>query len=218
MNRDEIQEILLSLLQGAMGRSGGAAGNHGEDAGEAGETAARAANPLWASAMVAGANSLQRLLDASQAQTEKLGENTKALTETAAGRAAGIATAVKGGMGGGLPGMGLFASPLFSLASGLARLFGGGEVSEPAAPVRHRRPPELSIEAGFVSPQGMASAVDHDLEGRPRPIPATSAPQVTVNVQAMDSRSFLDHSDEIARAVREAILNSHSLNELLSDL
>ncbi len=41
---------------------------------------------------------------------------------------------------------------------------------------------------------------------------------VNVQVQAMDSRSFLDHSQEIARAVREAMLNSHALNDVVSEL
>jgi hypothetical protein len=34
----------------------------------------------------------------------------------------------------------------------------------------------------------------------------------------MDSKSFLDHSDEIAQAVREAMLSSHSLNDVIADL
>jgi len=34
----------------------------------------------------------------------------------------------------------------------------------------------------------------------------------------MDSKSFLDHSDEIAQAVREAMLGSHSLNDVIADL
>jgi len=34
----------------------------------------------------------------------------------------------------------------------------------------------------------------------------------------MDSKSFLDHSNEIANAVREAILNSHSLNDVVLEL
>jgi hypothetical protein len=45
-----------------------------------------------------------------------------------------------------------------------------------------------------------------------------SAPQITVHVQAMDSRSFMDHSHDIASAVREAVLNIHSLNDVISDL
>jgi hypothetical protein len=34
----------------------------------------------------------------------------------------------------------------------------------------------------------------------------------------MDSRSFLDRSSDIATAVRQAILNSHSINDVLSEL
>jgi hypothetical protein len=34
----------------------------------------------------------------------------------------------------------------------------------------------------------------------------------------MDSRSFLDHSDDIARAVRDAMLRSHSLNDIVSEI
>jgi len=46
----------------------------------------------------------------------------------------------------------------------------------------------------------------------------SGAAQITIQVQAMDSRSFLDHRDEIAQAVREAMLNSHSLNDVVSEL
>lgn len=41
---------------------------------------------------------------------------------------------------------------------------------------------------------------------------------ITIQVQAMDSRSFLDHSAEIAQAVREAMLNMHPLNDVVNDI
>ena len=44
------------------------------------------------------------------------------------------------------------------------------------------------------------------------------AANITIQVQAMDSRSFLDHSAEIAQAVREAMLNMHSLNDVVNDI
>jgi 2C-methyl-D-erythritol 2,4-cyclodiphosphate synthase len=44
------------------------------------------------------------------------------------------------------------------------------------------------------------------------------APSITVQVNAMDSRSFLDHSDDIAHAVREAILSAHTLTDVVSEL
>ena len=51
-------------------------------------------------------------------------------------------------------------------------------------------------------------------EGRPPAI----APQININVQAMDTRSFLDHSDEIAAAVKQAMLHSHGINDVLGEL
>src|SRR5262249_35689402 len=46
----------------------------------------------------------------------------------------------------------------------------------------------------------------------------TPAPQITVNVQAMDARSFLDRSGDIAMAVRDAMLNLNSINDVVNDL
>ena len=58
--------------------------------------------------------------------------------------------------------------------------------------------------------------------GLPRPVPATSASasttQITVQVQAMDSQSFLDHSDDIALAVRQAMLQSTVLNDVIREV
>jgi hypothetical protein len=42
--------------------------------------------------------------------------------------------------------------------------------------------------------------------------------QVQVNVQAMDAQLFLDHSNEIAQAVRSAMLNLSSINDVVNDL
>ena len=44
------------------------------------------------------------------------------------------------------------------------------------------------------------------------------APQITVNVQAMDARSFLDRSSDIAAAVRDAMLNLNSINDVVNNL
>jgi hypothetical protein len=48
--------------------------------------------------------------------------------------------------------------------------------------------------------------------------PGGAGASITVNVQAMDSQSFLDRREDIARAVREAMLQSHSLNDVVSEL
>jgi len=70
--------------------------------------------------------------------------------------------------------------------------------------------PEMRLEAGadWTRPWEWQTGT-----GRvPAPI------HVTVQVQAMDSRSFLEHSEDIARAVRTAVLHSHALNDVLNEL
>jgi hypothetical protein len=47
---------------------------------------------------------------------------------------------------------------------------------------------------------------------------SNAAPQITVNVSAMDSQSFMDRSDDIASAVRAAMLNMHPINDVVADL
>ena len=42
--------------------------------------------------------------------------------------------------------------------------------------------------------------------------------QMIVQVQAMDSQSFLDHSDDIAQAVRQAMLQSSVLNDVIREV
>jgi len=47
---------------------------------------------------------------------------------------------------------------------------------------------------------------------------SNSHQQIVVQVQAMDSQSFLDRSHDIAQAVRQAMLNSHPVNDVIMDL
>jgi len=48
--------------------------------------------------------------------------------------------------------------------------------------------------------------------------PSLKGQSILVQVQAMDSQSFMDHSQEIAQAVRQAMLNLNSLNDVILDL
>jgi hypothetical protein len=41
---------------------------------------------------------------------------------------------------------------------------------------------------------------------------------MTLNIQAMDAQSILDRSSDIAQAVRSAMLNMSSINDVISDL
>jgi hypothetical protein len=126
------------------------------------------------------------------------------------------------------------------LITGLIGLFSGGS-SAPPALEKYTMPSSISFESAETS-SGL-SAADFDQTGAARlygysagvPSPAHSndapsspgapasgggaAPaQITVNVQAMDAQSFMDYSSQIAQAVRGAMLNLSSLNDVVNEL
>jgi hypothetical protein len=76
-----------------------------------------------------------------------------------------------------------------------------------------------SGSAGLTSASGSGGAVsagetlDSGNSGRNAP-----TPQNTVDGEAMDARWFLDHSADIAAAVRYAMLNSNSINDVVNEL
>ena len=138
-----------------------------------------------------------------------------------------IAKAALGSVGGGLT--------LLPIVSGLLKLFGvGGKKEEPPPLEKFTLPPSIQAEAGL-SATGETFLIDRGAGDRIRQLPATvrssqagggmaekvpggAGASITVNVQAMDSQSFLDRKEDIARAVREAMLQSHSLNDVVSEL
>jgi hypothetical protein len=120
-------------------------------------------------------------------------------------------------------GAGLGLSPLIS---GLASLFGGSgdgstSSSTPAPLTKFALPTSIQVNGGVSEGGGQAFAVDNPQGGLPRAVPTggqASAPaQITVQVQAMDSQSFLDHSGDIAMAVRQAMLQSSVLNDVVRE-
>jgi hypothetical protein len=99
---------------------------------------------------------------------------------------------------------------LSPIVRGLMSLFGGGDDSAPAPLAKYVPPSSVSISGGLTSDASGPVAVDYGQSGQSR--------AVTVNIQAMDSQSFLDRSDDIARAVKRAMLESSSLNDVVSEL
>jgi hypothetical protein len=110
---------------------------------------------------------------------------------------------------------GLGLSPLIS---GILSLFGGGDNSSAPAPlVKFALPSSVNVNAGVsAASDGTAFGVDSAQGPVSRPVTA-SVPQVTIQVSAMDSRSFLDHSNDIALAVRQAMLESSVLNDVVRE-
>jgi hypothetical protein len=105
------------------------------------------------------------------------------------------------------------------LISGLAGLFGGGDSEAPPPLEKYTMPPAISFQSAELEGRLVASDFDQSGSARPyAPPPTAAAPQITVNVQAMDARSFMDYSGEIAQAVRGAMLNLSTLNDVVNDL
>jgi hypothetical protein len=104
---------------------------------------------------------------------------------------------------------------LSSLITGLMGLFGGGSSAPP--PVTPYVPPlPIQAEAGFSNAGGgVPLGIDSAQGNAPRAMTSASPTQITVQVQAMDSQSFLDRSQDIALAVRQAMLESTVLNDVI---
>ncbi|HYL94328.1 MAG TPA: hypothetical protein VET69_00890 [Terriglobales bacterium] len=119
-----------------------------------------------------------------------------------------------GGSGGGLLG-GILGGGLVSLGTAIAHLFTGGPSTPAPLPV-YKPPPSLSVD---VANSPGLPPVAQDQNGGVNAAPAQGqGTQVTVNISAMDSQSFLDRSSDIARAVREAMLHMDPVNDLINEL
>ncbi len=172
------------------------------------------------------------LVRIAERQVETTQANTQAMESASkGGQATGIGTEVAKSAGSYLL-KGLTLGPLIG---GMAKLLGGGggKATEPALE-RFSLPEPIRAEAGLSS-SGQMYSITRGSGDQPRvvsPISSTAEPQtqaavnggsgavqnITVNISAMDSKSFMDRSDDIARAVREAMLHSHSLNDVVNDL
>lgn len=138
-------------------------------------------------------------------QTSLVQSNLQANTSSPAGTSVG--NVVEHSVGGGL---GLL-SPVIS---GLLSLFGiGGSKQEPAPLPFYTAPPSVQISDTLRSVAAPSSSAPVA-----RNASTSAAPQITVQVSAMDSQSFMDRSGDIANAVREAMLNLHPINDVVANL
>ena len=164
---------------------------------------------------------LAQLSPLTQTQATAVAENTQAVAQNTVAQKSGGAASIAGDiaktaaktLGGGLS--------LSPLVSAIAGLFSGSKQEALPTLPSYTAPSAVQFQGATGQQTGQAFvAADYGQDGNPRPVPATPfyTSPITVQVQALDSQSFMDHSDDIARAVREAILNSHSLNDAVSEL
>jgi len=162
---------------------------------------------------------ISSLGSAQQAQISAIQENTQALGQNTASKGSGgssvagtVESAASSFLGGGL-------SSLSPLIGGILSLFGGGGGQTLAVAPPFMLPTPVESQAGVTGgAPGQIVPVSYGGTGQPRSAAGPASSQVTIQVNAMDSQSFLDHSDEIAMAVKQAILNSSSLNDVISSL
>ena len=180
----------------------------------------------------ASSEALTQALAQSRVQTKSGTSSTASSSSSGSSTAGTIASTVLSSAFGMVP-----------LAKAIIGLFTGGEAEAPPALMKYALPPSLRFEAAN-GPGATIQGLDYGQNGLARaqsgyatgmaPVYTTgmapvmpaaetataghsSASQVVIQVNAMDSRSFLDHKEDIAQAVREAMLNMHSLNDVVSD-
>ena len=164
-------------------------------------------------------DSVNNLTAVQQNQVESTAQSAQAvLTSVASGQSIlGAAASTAGGVADSFLSGG---SLLLPIVSGIMSLFGSGSPSTPPLLTTFTMPPAIHVDAtGGEVTGGQLAGSDYGGNGLPRAqTTSQTTSNVTVQVNAMDSRSFLDRSNDIATAVRHAILNSHSLNDVLSEL
>ncbi|MGB9604884.1 MAG: hypothetical protein ACPL88_03275 [Bryobacteraceae bacterium] len=170
---------------------------------------------------------LDRVCAATEVQAEATTENTSALQENTAAQAS-WSESTAASVGRSLARVFTSGLGLSPLISGLVGLFRRDEHVETVSWTKYAAPPKLYFEGrisrsgSWPEEQGTTAGYGGSAEGWLSPGqvrgPAVQPVQVTVQVQAIDSRSFMDHSWEIARAVRDAMLHSHALNDVVVEL
>jgi hypothetical protein len=181
----------------------------------------------YSSAVTEASRQINVLTSANLSLIETVLANTQAVTQNSSAQTSGKSTAsTVGSIASSVFGSGLGLVPL---VSSLVSLFGGGKSSPPPSLLQYVAPPALQLDVantpGVSAGLSSFSPITYGQNGLPRTAQAppqssaqSSGPQISIQVNALDSRSFMDHSDEIAQAVRQAMLNSHALNDVVNDL
>ncbi|QOY89303.1 hypothetical protein [Paludibaculum fermentans] len=100
------------------------------------------------------------------------------------------------------------------LVGGLMSLFDGGSDDTQAALAPFVMPAKQKYDVAFSENGGdLMMPLDRGEDGRVR----SAGANVVVQVEAMDSRSFVDRAPEIAQAVKRALLESQGLSGVMQE-
>jgi hypothetical protein len=181
------------------------------------------------SALTQAAQQVAGLVSTNQKLVDTLNLNTAAVQAGASqSSSGGSAASTVGSIASAVLGGGLGLVPLISSIAGL---FGGGS-SAPPTLTKYAAP--AAVDATLADTPGANNGLSsfpgviYGQNGLPQAAPtnqtqtpaatASSASQITIQVNAIDSQSFMDHSYEIAQAVRSAMLNMSPINDVVSSL
>jgi len=109
----------------------------------------------------------------------------------------------------------LFLGPVWK---GLFSLFDGGSESQqaPLSKFSFAEATRTDI-ASSLRLDGQPSSVRTDAFGLTQSNPAPQVP-INISIQALDARSILDRSDDIASALKQALLSNHEINNNLNEI
>lgn len=160
---------------------------------------------------------LRSLTQSVTRNTDVLGETSKSIVDGIRG----VFSSLVGFRPQGGGGLGVFGGGLGLASVGLkiAGLF-RGDKEDPVRFTPFDLPPGINLEVA--NPGNILAEFPRVVRGQDEQVRAVQtqpAPaQVVVNISAMDSQSFLDRSSDIARAVRDAMLHMHPLNDVVSEM
>jgi hypothetical protein len=136
----------------------------------------------------------------------------KLLEQTATG---GAASAANGAMGLGAAG------GLGSVVSSIFKLFGGGNTAKTLPPLVEFKLPNPESQTTYVSSGGSRTYGDNSVEtpsvSKTGAAIYTNSGQITAS-SSSSSSNFVNQSAQIAQAVKNALLTSSSLNDVISEI
>ena len=238
MAEETIDRLLRAFIEASGGQTpGGRTSSPGESAAESPDASSDSAGSYGSASPLAGSSGA----GSSTSSGDPMGQAASAAAGLYGSSANPVGGDVYGGpsssqsSGGGGSTVGSIATTIFesgfgmaALAEGLIGLFSGGS-SAPAPLEKYEMPSAIDFSSAETS-SGLSGA-DYDQSDAPRTVGQGSGgsssgagssgqagQQITVNVQTMDAQSFMDNSSAIAQAVRGAMLNSSSINDVVNEL
>jgi|SRR5579872_1498665 len=157
---------------------------------------------------------LASLLPVQQQHLDTITQNTQALVNNTAAKSGSGSSALStiGSLASGFLGAGSILTPIIG---GLMNLFGRSSTSQATlTPFTMPAPIHLDTTVGAAPPPAAQQNTSTDRGSNA----GGAAQSIQIQVNAMDSRSFIDHSDQIAQAVRLALLNSHPLADVIAEI